>query len=50
MSNVVGFVDAERCHVADVPPLVRGDDLHVNLLSPQEHMSVYARNVGRMSV
>ena len=37
-------------HVADVPPLVRGDDLHVNLLSPQEHMSVYARNVGRMSV
>ena len=37
-------------HVADVPPLVRGDDLHVNLLSPQEHMSVYARNAGRMSV
>ena len=37
-------------HVADVPPLVRGDDLYVDLLSPQEHMSVYLRNAGRMSV
>ena len=34
-------------HVADVPPLVRGDGPP---LLPREYMSVYARNAGRMSV
>ena len=39
------FVSWSR-HVADVPLLPR----HAVLITPHEHMSVYARNAGRMSV
>ena len=33
-------------HVADVPLFLR----HAALITPREHMSVYLRNAGRMSV
>ena len=39
------FVSWSR-HVADVPLFLR----HAALITPHEHMSVYARNAGRMSV